>query len=230
LITIVLADDHHVMRQGLHSLLDAENDFQVVGEAGDGDEAIRLVEAQRPNVLVVDMVMPGTNGLGVIQRLRQTTPKTEIIVLSMFGTEGYVNRAMRAGAKAYVLKQATGNELVSAIRAVAAGRRYLSQTISDQAIDAYIKERASGDLDPLVILTSREQEVLRMIAGGNNGRQVASKLKVSIRTVEFHRANIMHKLDIHSQRDLILYCIRANMMQDQGHHPGADDWPSTRED
>ena len=203
--TIVLADDHHVMRQGLRSLLKAEPDFQVVGEAGDGEETVRIVESLHPDVLVLDMVMPGLHGVLITQRLRLTVPATAVVVLSMFGTEGYVHKAMRAGAKAYVLKQATADELAFAIREVVAGRRYLSRSLSERAIDAYVQETLSSDLDPFLALTSREREVMRMVAEGSTSKQIAMRLIISSRTVEFHRANIMRKLKLHNQQELLRY-------------------------
>src|SRR3990170_613202 len=211
MITIVLADDHNVMRQGLRSLLEAEPDFRVIGEAGNGNEAIRLVEELHPEVLVLDMVMPGMNGVEVIQNLKQPAPS--VIVLSMFAAEGYVHKAMRAGAKAYVLKQATANELVHAIREVVGGRRYLSRALSERAIDAYVKETMDGNLDPFLALTGREREVLQGIASGGTSKQLAAELNVSPRTIEFHRANIMRKLAFHSQQELILYCVRTGILQ-----------------
>jgi two-component system response regulator NreC len=211
MITIVLADDHNVMRQGLRSLLEAEPDFQVIGEAGNGNEAIRLVENLHPDVLVLDMVMPDMNGVEVIQQLKHTM--TSVVILSMFGTEGYVHKAMRSGAKAYVLKQATANELVHAIREVVEGRRYLSRALSERAIDAYVKETLDGNLDPFLALTSREREVLQRIASGCTSKILAKELNVSPRTIEFHRANIMRKLELHSQQELLRYCLRTGILQ-----------------
>lgn len=210
--TIVLADDHHVMRQGLRSLLEAEPDFQVTGEAGDGEEAVHVVESLRPDILVLDMVMPGLNGIEVTQRLRQTAPKTAVVVLSMFGTEGYVHKAIRAGAKAYVLKQASADELVYAIREVVNGQRYLSRALSERAIDAYVQETLSSDLDPALVLTAREREVLLRVADGGTSKQIAAELNISPRTVEFHRANIMRKLDFKNHQDLLRYCLRTGIL------------------
>ena len=211
MITIILADDHNVMRQGLRSLLEAEPDFRVIGEADGGEEAVRQVENLHPNVLVLDMIMPDMSGVEVIQQLKHTT--TLVIILSMFGTEGYVHKAMRSGARAYVLKQATANELVHAIREVVEGRRYLSRALSERAIDAYITETLNGNLDPFLALTNREREVLQKIAGGGTSKQLAKELNVSPRTVEFHRANIMRKLELHSQQDLLRYCLRTGILQ-----------------
>ena len=209
--SIVLADDHTVMRQGLRSLLEEQPDFQVVGEVGNGSEAVRLVEKLHPDVLVLDMVMPGMNGIEVIQQLKLPAPF--VIILSMFETEGYVHKAMRAGAKAYVLKQASANELVHAIREVVAGGRYLSRALSEHAIDAYVKETLNGNLDPFLALTSREREVLQKIAGGGTNKQLALELSVSPRTIEFHRGNVMRKLGLHNQQELLRYCLRTGILQ-----------------
>jgi two-component system, NarL family, response regulator NreC len=138
------------------------------------------------------------------------------VILSMYDAEGYVHKALRAGAKAYVLKQATANELVHAIREAIAGRRYLSSSLSEHAIDAYVKEKISGDLEPLLVLTNREREVLRMVAEGGTSKQIASKLSVSSRTVEFHRHNIMRKLEIHSHQELLRYCLRTGILPGNG--------------
>ena len=210
--TILLADDHTVMRRGLRSLLNAEPDFQVVGEAGHGEEPLRVVESLRPDVLVLDMVMPTMNGVEITRRLRQTKSATAIVVLSMFGTVGYVHKAMRAGAKGYVLKDATAEELAHAIREVVAGRRYLSRALSEQAIDAYVRETLYSDLDPLLTLTRREREVLQMIASGGTSRQIAAKLSISPRTVEFHRASLKHKLGLRNQQELLRYCLRSGIL------------------
>jgi DNA-binding NarL/FixJ family response regulator len=210
--TILLADDHQVMREGLRALLEAEPDFQVIGEAGDGLETVRLVESLHPDVLVVDMIMPGMNGVEVTKRLRQSSPATAVVVLSMYGVESYVHKAMRAGAKAYVLKEASASELVHAIREAVAGRRYLSRTLSEQAIDTYVKETLSTALDPLLALTTREREVLQMVAKGDTSKQIAASLGVSPRTIEFHRASIMRKLKLRNQQELLRYCLRAGIL------------------
>ncbi len=213
MITIVLADDHNIVRQGLRALLEGEPDFLIIGEAGDGDETLQIVEELHPSVLVVDMVMPGKNGVEITQRLQQIAPGTAVVVLSMFGNEGYVHKAMRAGAKAYVLKQATASELVHAIREAVAGRRYLSQTLSEQAIDAYVKEKISGALDPHLALTVKEQAILQKIAQGKTNREIAAEMFVSPRTIEAHRSNIMRKLGLHTQRELFRYCIRTGILR-----------------
>jgi len=154
--TIVLADDHHVVRQGLRSLLEAEPDFSVVGEAGDGLEAAQLVERLQPDVLVLDLMMPGLNGLEVTRQVSQRSPRTHVVILSMHPNEAYVLEALRAGAAAYVLKESTSAELVRAVREAVAGRRYLSPPLSEHAIEAYMQKAEPAVLDPYETLTARQ--------------------------------------------------------------------------
>jgi DNA-binding NarL/FixJ family response regulator len=206
------------MRQGLRALLDEQADFKVVGEAGDGKQALRLVQNLRPDVLVADMVMPGINGVELTRQVKWSTPETTIVILSMYGTEGYVHKAMRAGAKAYVLKDASGSELAEAIRKAVSGERYLSRKLSEHAIDTYIRDMMpeSHDLDTSMVLTGREHEVLQRIARGDKNREIAADLSISPRTVEFHRANIMRKLGLASQQELFRYCVRAGILKAEG--------------
>ena len=218
MITIVLADDHRVMRQGLRALLDEQADFRVVGEAGDGKQALRLVESLRPDVLVADMVMAGMNGVELTREVKRCAPETTIVILSMYGTEGYVHKAMRAGAKAYVLKDASASELAEAIRKVVSGERYLSRKLSEHAIDTYIRDMMPEphEVDTSLVLTGREQEILQRIARGAKNKEIAADLSISPRTVEFHRANIMRKLGLGSQQELFRYCVRAGILKAEG--------------
>jgi two-component system response regulator NreC len=210
--TIVLADDHHIVRQGLRSLLEAEPDFSVVGETGDGLEAARLVERLQPHVLVLDLMMPGLNGLEVTRRVSQRSPQTRIVILSMHANEAHVLEALRAGAAAYVLKESTAAELVRAVREAAAGRRYLSPPLSERAIEAYMQKAQSAVLDSYETLTAREREVLHLVAEGHTNAQIADRLFISRRTVETHRANLMRKLDLRTQTDLISYALRRGLL------------------
>lgn len=211
-ITIVLADDHHVVRQGLRSLLETEPDLQVVGEASDGLEAIQLVENLHPDILVLDLMMRGMNGLEVAREVGKRSTGTRIVILSMYDNEAYVLGALRAGAKAYVLKESSSDELVQAIREAIIGHRYLSSSLSERAIDAYMQKVEGNALDPYDTLTSREREVLHLAAQGCTNAEMAVRLFISRRTVEAHRANMMQKLGLHTQTDLIRYALQRGIL------------------
>ena len=210
-VTILLADDHHMMRQGLRMLLEAEEDFRVVAEAGDGREASRLAERFTPDVLIVDVMMPGLNGLEVTRQVVQRSPRTRVIMLSMYSNEAYVLEALRNGAAGYVLKEASATDLIQAVREVVAGRRYLSPPLSEHAIEAYV-QKAQDEFRPYEALTTREREVLQLAAEGRTNADIAAALFVSPRTVETHRAHLMHKLGLHSQADLIRYALRRGIL------------------
>ena len=212
MITIALADDHKVVRQGLRALMEAEPDFSVVGEAGDGLEALRLVEQLSPNVLVLDLMMPGLNGLEVARQLSKRSPNIRIVVLSMYSNEAYVLEALSNGASAYVLKDSSSADLVHAVREVSAGRRYLSPPLSDRAIEAYQEKAKAATLDKYEMLTTREREVLQLAAEGHTSTDIAARLGISSRTAEAHRSNLMHKLGMHTQADLIRYALRRGII------------------
>ena len=214
---ILLADDHRVVREGFRALLQSEPDFEIVGETGDGLEAVRLVEQQKPHVLVVDLMMPGLNGLEVARQVTQRSPRTRIVVLSMHANEAYVLEALKNGASAYVLKDASAAELVRAVREALAGRRYLSPPLSEPAIDSYIERAKSSDsLDLYDTLTNREREVLQLAAEGHTNGEIASRLFISPRTVETHRANVMRKLGLRSQTELVRYALQRGILPLEG--------------
>ncbi len=210
--TIVLADDHHVVRQGLRALLEAQPDFQLVGEAGDGLEAVQLTERLRPDVLVIDLMMPSLNGLEATRQVSQRSPHTRVVILSMHSNEAYVLEALRNGAAGYVLKGSSAADLVQAVREVVAGRRYLSSPLSERAIEAYIQKATDVTLDPYEMLTNREREVLHLAAEGHTNAEIADQLSISPRTAETHRANLMHKLGLHTHTDLIRYALRRGIL------------------
>ena len=212
MISIVLADDHRVVVEGFRALLAAETDFQVVGDAADGEQALAVVGQLKPDVLVVDLMMPGANGLEVLRRLHAAAPQTRACVLSMHGTEAYVAEAMRAGASGYVLKQAPARELVEAIRAIAAGRRYLSPPLSEAKLKSYEERSRSTALDDYETLSPREREVLKLAAEGLTSAVIGERLGIGKRTVETHRANLLGKLGIHSQADLVRYAIKKGLL------------------
>jgi two-component system response regulator NreC len=210
--TIVLADDHHVVRQGLKTLLEIEPDFSVIGETADGLAVPNLVDDLQPDVLVVDLIMPGLNGLDIIQQVAQRSTHTRIVVLSMHANEAYVSEALRNGAAAYVLKGSSAADLVQAVREVMAGQRYLSPPLSKQDIGAYEQKTKDTQLDAYHTLTPREKEVLLLVAEGHTSSEIAARLSISSRTVETHRRNLMRKLDLQSQVDLIRYALRRGLL------------------
>lgn len=207
LTTIVLADDHPVVRKGLRALLEGQADFRIVGEAADGPEAADLVERQRPDVLILDVVMPGLGGLEVTRLARQRSPQTRVIILSMYANEAYVVEALKNGASGYVLKDASPGELVQAVRQAIAGRRYLSPPLTERAIAAYIEKAQGTPVDPYETLTVRERQVLHQVAEGSTTGAIAARLSISPRTVDTHRTNIMQKLGMRTKVDLIRYAI-----------------------
>jgi DNA-binding NarL/FixJ family response regulator len=210
---IVLADDHQIVRQGLQSLLDAEADMKVIGQAATGLQAVDLVDQLRPDILVTDMMMPELNGMEVTRQALQRSPATRVIVLSMHANEAYVLQALRNGALGYVLKESSLEELVEAVRTVLLDRRFLSESISERMIEVYIQnERDAAMDDPYETLTNREREVLQMVAEGMSSSQIAEKLIISSRTVETHRANLMRKLNLNSQTELIRFAIRKGIL------------------
>lgn len=211
--TIILAEDHQIVRQGLRKLLEEERDLRVVGETGDGLEAAQLVEKLRPDILVVDMVMPGLNGLDVIRNVRQRSPQTRIIVLSMHANEGYVVEALRLGASGYLLKESSSNELIRAVQAVMAGNRYLTTSLAERALDAYVEKMGQPTTDSYEMLTERERQVLQLVAEGNSNAEIAERLSIGVRTVETHRSNLLHKLGIKSQNELIRYVIQRGLLK-----------------
>lgn len=208
-VSIFLADDHHVVRQGLRSLLEAEPDFTVVGEAADGLETVRMVEKLKPHVLVLDLMMPGLYGLEVARQVQGTT---RVVILSMHASEAYVLEALQNGAYGYVLKDSTAADLVQAVRLAAEGKRFLSQPFSDLAIAAYVQRSQSTPLDPYNTLTTREREVLQLMAEGYTNNEISARLSISPRTVEIHRANVMHKLNLKSQTELIRYALKRGIL------------------
>jgi DNA-binding NarL/FixJ family response regulator len=211
-VTILLVDDHQLLRQGLRALLEVEPDIQVVGEAGDGLQGIQLVERLRPNVLVLDLMMPGVNGLEVTRQVSRRFPETRIIVLSMHANEAYVLEALRNGAVGYIFKETGINDLVHAVREAIAGRRYLSPPLSARAIDSYVQKTEAAALDPYETLTTREREVLQLAAQGMTNAEIAGHLSISPRTAETHRANVMRKMGLNTQIDLIRFALKRGIL------------------
>lgn len=212
MITIALAEDHHVVRQGFKLVLAAEPDFKLAGEAADGLEAVKLVEERKPNIILLDLMIPRLHGLEVIRQLRRDHPATKVIILSMHADEPYVMEALRNGASGYVLKDCTAVDLVQAVRTVAAGRRYLSPALAERALTGYVEHPGVSDLDVYETLTNRERLVFQLAAEGKTSAEIASALFISPRTAETHRANLMRKLSLRSQTDLVRFAIRRGII------------------
>lgn len=211
-VRVLLADDHPIIRFGLRSLLQAESGFDVVGEANNGQAAIQMIERSKPDVAIIDLMMPDMNGLEVLRQSRRLAAKTRVIVLSMHAEHAYVLEALRNGAMGYVLKDASSTDLIQAIHEVVAGQRYLSATISKHILDAYVQRGRDAGQDPYETLTARERQVLPLAAEGRSNPQIATVLSISPRTVEIHRANMMHKLGLRHQTELVRYAIRQGIL------------------
>jgi len=212
-IRILLADDHNVMRRGLRLLLDSQPGFSVVGEAADGRQAVEQAESALPDVAVLDIAMPNLSGIEAAQRITAALPHTGIVILSMHSDEGYVLRALKAGAKGYLLKDSAEDDLIDAIRAVHQGKAFFSPEISNMLVEDYMHEiRARGAADSYELLTSREREILQLLAEGKSNKDIASSLNLSLYTVETHRRNLQDKLNLHSFAELILYAVRKRVI------------------
>jgi DNA-binding NarL/FixJ family response regulator len=211
-VTIALADDHSVVLEGLKALLLTEPDFKLVGEAIDGQDVTPLCERVRPDVLLLDLMMPGLSGLEVTRLVKQRAPQTRIVILSMHSDVAYVVEALRNGAQGYVLKSAQGRELAQAIRAVVEGRRYLSPPLSEDSVARWEARAKSAPPDPYATLTGREREVLHLVAEGKSNAEVGEKLAIGKRTVETHRASLMRKLGLRSQAELIRFAVKRGIV------------------
>lgn len=211
-ISVVLADDHPLVRRGLRAALEADPELAVVAEAGDGLEAVRLAERLEPDVLVLDLMMPGLGGLDVLPIVRRRSPRTRVVILSVSANEDYVLQALKNGASGYVLKGCEPAHAVEAVRRAAAGRRYLSPGISERAFDAYQEKAEAAPPDPHDLLTPRERQVLQLAAEGRSSAEIAGRLSISPRTAEMHRGNALRKLGLRTQADLIRHAIRRGMI------------------
>ncbi len=210
--TIVLAEDHGMVREGLRMLLEGERDLSVVGDTGDGLTALELVTQLQPDLLLLDLMMPGLNGLEIARRTARSAPGTRVVILSMHAGEPYVIKALRNGVAGYVLKDTGGAELIHALREVLAGRRYLSPPLSLVALDAYQEKTHTAIWERYDMLTARERETLQLLAEGHSNSAVAQRLGIGERTAETHRANLMRKLQLRTHADLIKYMIGRGIM------------------
>jgi DNA-binding NarL/FixJ family response regulator len=213
-IRVLVADDHALFRAGVRKLLQSFEGVEVVGEAGDGQEALELSGARRPDVLLMDIGMPGLNGVEAAARLTREGPRPRVVILSMHTGEEHVLRAIRAGAAGYLLKDAKPAELEAAVRAAARGEIYLSPAISRYVVEDYVR-RGGADPGPLDRLTPRQREVLQLIAEGNTTKAIASRLGLSVKTVETHRAQLMERLDVHDVAALVRLAIRLGLVESE---------------
>jgi two-component system, NarL family, response regulator NreC len=209
--TVVIADDHEIVRRGLRGIIEGEG-CRIVGEASDGLTAAQLADKFKPHVLVLDLNMPRLHGIEVLRQTKTNSPQTRVIVLSMHNDEPYVIEALRAGAMAYILKGSESQEIVRALKEVMAGRRYLSPTLSEWAIDA-LAAKPADETDPLYSLTPRERLVIQLAAEGHTNNEIAEKLFISPRTAETHRTNLLRKLGLQNQTDLVRFAIRKGLIQ-----------------
>ncbi len=213
MIRIILADDHHLVRNGIRALLEKAGDFEIVGEAADGQEAVELVESLQPEVLIMDIGMPRLNGIQATERVRALNKGPQVLILSMHSSPLLVRKALQAGAKGYLLKRSVTEELLLAIRAVSQGDTYLSPPIAGIVADGFLLSKPENVETSLMdTLTSREREVLQLIAEGNTNPSIAQKLNISISTVERHRANLMAKLDAHDVAGLTRFAIQNGLI------------------
>jgi len=208
---ILIADDHRIVREGLKSLLDDQPDMEVVAEADNGRDAVQLVGEATPDVVVMDVGMPQLNGVEATRRVMRDYPGTKVVALSMHSDRRFTAEMLKAGAAGYLLKDSAFEELVTAIRAIAAGKVYLSPSVADLVVDDYVSRLPSAEGNAFVSLTTREREVLQLLAEGKATKEVARLLGVSIKTVETHRRQIMQKLDLHSVAELTKYAVREGI-------------------
>ena len=213
MIRAVVVDDHAVVRSGIRLLLEREDDLEVVGEAGNGKDAIFAVRALKPDVLLLDVVMPGESGIDVLPSLLKESPQTKVLVLSMQDDPSYVREAFAAGASGYVLKEAADEEVVAAVREIANGGRYVHPALGARMVTAEAEARAAAEADPL---SEREREVLRLLALGHTNQEIAKMLYISVRTAETHRAHIMQKLRISTRAELVRYALAQGLLEPDG--------------
>ena len=212
-IRILLSDDHTVIRRGLCLLLESHPGFKVIAEAADGREAVAMAEAHKPDVVVLDVAMPALNGIEAARQISAKLPQTAIVFLSMHADEGYVLKALKCGAKAYLLKDSAENDLINAIKAVSEGKAFFSPAISKMLVEDYMRQMRERDVDDSYeLLTTREREILQLLAEGKANKEVAAILNLSLYTVETHRGNIFQKLNLHSGAELILYAVRKGVI------------------
>ena len=212
-VRILLADDHTVVRKGLGLLLESHSGFKVIAEAADGREAVAMAETHRPDVVVLDVAMPLLNGIEAARQISAKLPQTAIVFLSMHSDEGYVLKALKSGAKAYLLKDSAEYDLINAIQAVSEGKAFFSPAISRMLVEDYMRQMREREVeDSYELLTTREREILQLFAEGKTAKEIAAMLDLSLYTIETHRNNIFQKLNLHSVAELILYAVRKGVI------------------
>ena len=210
---VLLADDHGIVRRGLRSLLETQPGLEVIGEAADGLDALRLCTDLKPDLLILDIAMPKMNGIEVASRAQKLEPPPRVIILSMHTDEAYIIRALAAGARGYLLKDATDEDLLPAVASVVAGKPYFSPAVTAVLMEDYVRQlQARGLTDTYHLLTAREREVLQLLAEGRSNKEVASLLDLGVSTVETHRANLMQKLNLHNTAEIVLYAVRKGII------------------
>lgn len=219
-VRILLADDHSIVRKGLRSALEEESGYEVVGEAANGREAVRLAEQLTPDVAIVDIGMPQLNGIEATIQIRKVSQGTRVLILSMHSDETYILRALTAGARAYLLKDTAENDVLAAVQAVVQGKSYFSPAIAKTLLEDYVRFlRQRGIEDSYDLLTDREKEVLQLLAEGRSNKEVANVLGVGLSTVETHRMNLMQKLNLHSTAEIVLYAVRKRIITSDVNSP-----------
>lgn len=208
-IRVLLADDHTVIRDGLRFMLEAQGDITVVGDAADGRQAVNQVQKLKPDVVIMDIAMPELNGIEATQQIRYTCPSTQVVILSVYSNAEHIFRALQAGARGYLLKESAGKEVVSAVRAVRVGRRYLSRKIAETMIDDYVHQRESTEAkSPLERLSPREREVLQLVVEGKSSKEIANIIHLSPKSVETYRSRLMQKLNVNDLPGLVKFAIQ----------------------
>ncbi len=212
-VRVLLADDHTLMRAGLRVLLERQPDLAVVGEAEDGRQTLQLVETLQPDVVVMDIAMPNLNGIEATRQIVDKSPRTSVVILSMHSDESYILRSLKAGARAYLLKDSAEADLIRAIHAVREGKSFFSPAVGKTLVEDYVRQlKERGDEDSYDLLSTREREILQLLAEGKSNKDVANLLNLSVYTVETHRAHILQKLGLHTVPDLILYAVRKGII------------------
>jgi DNA-binding NarL/FixJ family response regulator len=213
-LRIMLAEDHQMVREGLKSVLNAQPDMEVIGEAGDGRSAITAAKELNPDIIIMDISMPGMNGLEATGILKQALPHMKILTLTRHTDAGFLQQLLRAGASGYVLKQSPSTELIRAIRAIYAGGNYLDPAIAGKVIDGYVSRQAPLTAEVIGNLSEREEEVLKLIAWGYSNKEIAAKLEISVKTVETHKSNLMKKLSLRSRIDIVRYALLKGWLRE----------------